>query len=219
LADTNSLTVFRDSDIAKGSFRFDSDVDSFENSVDYEYGPEPITNRVAGSSENITSDESVTNWGEKREAADRVIITTRIEKVAEDIAQRQLLDTADIRYSGEFKTDLRGTELVSGQLIKVNSEFGMGPQGWMNRILMVTNTYLDPNDSEDSQDAMLVTVEWEDVDEYFNLISLSPAANSFFVSQGVTQPGPYSWAPIGSTSSMTAQPLGSTADGTARRLS
>lgn len=217
-AATNSLVTFDDRHIKEGSWEFNTEAETLLNARTFDYGPEPSTGRNTGAVRRIVSSISVQNYGEVYEdTTKRTLWPVRVQAVAEDIESRILLDDDDVRYTGSFQTNLRGTNLSAGQLVRVTSERGLGPDGWLSRILMVTNTWLDPNDGVDDSDGLLTTVEWEDVHE---LMSASDAATSFLVSEGisVSSIGPLAWQPIGSSSLGTSQPIGSSAAGTSRRL-
>lgn len=206
-ADTTTLTEFDQTNI--NEFTVNPDIDSFQNAMSYDAGPEPATGRMSLPVKRITDPTSITNWGETREGGKWTNIACRRQNVADNVAQKALAYEANVPIKGSFITDFRALKLRAGQLIKVSSEFGLGTTGWTTRILRTTAVFALANETE-----MRCRVQWEDVNDRMAVTALQAA---IFTAGGLSR-GPFWGQPIGSNANGTSQPLGSTVTGSARRL-
>jgi hypothetical protein len=212
-----SLTTYTDqAHIQDGSFKVTSERSAdLENSVRYDWGPEPATGRLTGAAAVLTDGPSQTNWGLAK-AEDLHYVATGRQNVADDVTGRRIIQTRDGITSGDVTIDLAGTALVGGQVIRLTDFRGLGASGWTNRLLCVAGRVLNPNVSHPPQpDDLTMTVHWEDVQRML-------AAPSGAVGGGVTSDGSTTravgFSPVGTTAGGNGWTVGDTASGNGWRV-
>jgi hypothetical protein len=86
---------------------------------------------------------------------------TNRKPTADDVANRALMQSYDAPVDVSFDTDLRGTAVTLGQIVKVTHYQGIGPLGWTDRNLVVTGTTAYPD--EDNFSTSIELEDWHDV--------------------------------------------------------
>jgi hypothetical protein len=158
---TTGLTEFTaQDDMVQASFQIDPQVSEIFNIYTHEYGVEPATGRKSGLAQTIRHATSITNHGE-RIAQARVNRATNRKPTADDVANRALMQSYDAPVDVSFDTDLRGTAVTLGQIVKVTHYQGIGPLGWTDRNLVVTGTTAYPD--EDNFSTSIELEDWHDV--------------------------------------------------------
>lgn len=215
-----ALTAFNDQNhIQDGSFRITSERSGeLENSVTYDWGPEPATGRVTGDLKTYNDAESQANWDEVAKAQEIHYLATGRQDVADDVTSRRIAQTKNGITLGEVTIDLAGTALLSGGLMRVTDFRGLGTTGWTQRVLAIEGRVLNPNVSDPPQaNDLTMLVRWED--QQRSLVAPSGLFGGGVLSDGTTT-SVVGFLPLGSSSASptTGWVLGSSAAGTGWRL-
>jgi hypothetical protein len=211
LADISALTELTAKHVKDGTFKITSELGAeLENSLAYEFGPEPASGRLTGGKRPMTVDGSIDDWGDVYKADDITFVAIYRPDVASDVASHRLRKTRDGITLGQFEIDFVGLDLHGGQLVR-NTDFrGLGSTGWTQRVLIVTERIAHLNEDE-----FTVTVTWEDTHEA--LVAPEGLVGGGGTSDGETT-SRIGFMPVGNDADGDAWVVGNASDHTAWRV-